>query len=665
MEDETWALVSAIIIGIVLFCVFLGLFSFYRKFRSKNLREKLPGEEVKVPPISESDTNLKSLIDQVWQMPLEQVAFNCNQEAHVILLLHQSLYFLFFMLSVVGLVFLVPTYLAFEEATVGFTKPETNLSFYSMPAICTVLFSLIAYGTALRFLQLALKIESKVHSDINERTVFVEGIPRSLEPAEAKEALTRKLGKFGCIKDLEVPKDYCELYKLENQIELLEKKIEHYRQYEEAYNKRPKVATQCLCFKKKDALHYLQEQTQVLEQRKRECLKGQPNNAGVAFVVFEEPTQATKALYSFFGSFDVYWSFSWFLVKADSPKNIIWENLNVDQRKMKGARLLTTAGFMVLFLFLMTPTVFLNYSGAVLDEVLGNFFLGLIEEFLPAVLLVVYQTVLLPLLISYIVKLEKQVFQTKATMSAMQKFMIFMVVHVFLVPALGMQAFEIIEAFVDDNLERFTEQMLERILDSGFFFTILVVNHAFISNGVFLVQFGRIVNIWLNKRNSVNKREKYLGYQAGEFPFPFNYSMALVVMVIGLSFSVVFPLILPFACLFFGIRYWVMKYNFLCLFYTPKKGSSSAAFVFKAMVGGIVFFQAITSAIFMLTGSVWFVVFGILVFLSSVGVYFAFWWFIDKVVAKQMPAAKTPLSPEDSYKFPIEAEDYSPEYVKS
>jgi len=108
-----------------------------------------------------------------------------------------------------------------------------------------------------------------------------------------------------------------------------------------------------------------------------------------------------------------------------------------------------------------------------------------------------------------------------------------------------------------------------------------------------------------------------------------NYTISLTSFLTVLTFSVVFPLILPIGLLYFSLRYIIQKYNLLCLFAIPKEGLSRVAESSQYFLEfALVFFQLVTSLTFMLSqGQVYYVVGGIfalgtLVLLAAVGVCF-------------------------------------------
>ena len=662
MDDETSGLVSSVVINLVVFLVFILLFTFYRKYRSRNIGAELPGERPKVPPLSESDAELGDLLSRVFKMPLEELDNYCGSEAKVMLLLHKSLFWLTLILCGLAFAVLVPAYASGEGqadsdiGVISFNHIGKDSALLVCPLIMSLVFSGLGYYMAFWFLKKSLQISGEAKKNVSQYTLCIDGVPRNFDSQSLSEQVTQTMQKYGEVLRCYVPKDMCEVYCLEKEIEACEERLEHFKNYQTYKGKRDKVATKMMCCKKVDAIEFYEHKLPELTQKRDALLeKSELPNAGVAFVIFKYPTDVAFALKNFKGQRDELNSFLWELSPADTPQNIIWKNLNVNQRKMKSVRICLSVSFIVLFAFLVTPTAFLNYAEAVLEELgIADLVVGLLGQYLPTILLIVYQSVFLPLVISYVVDTEKHLSESVVTIRAMELFLAFNVIHMLLVPAIGMQAIEIVSKAAEGDTEGFAEFMMTRLTNSGIFFTVLVIGFAFLSNGSLLLAIGRIVSVKLKQSNAVTDKEKILAYEAELFPFPLQYSIGLTGYIIALTFSVIFPLILPFAVVFFGIRYFVLKYDFLCLYFTPQVGSNSAPLIFKSMILGVLMFQIVTGVIFTLTSITFYVVYGFLFLVASVVLYLVSRNLLNRIIHKHLSTSlmENFLEQENLYGFP-------------
>jgi UPF0716 family protein affecting phage T7 exclusion len=118
--------------------------------------------------------------------------------------------------------------------------------------------------------------------------------------------------------------------------------------------------------------------------------------------------------------------------EAPSRKNIIWENLDSNRRSnsIRGC-ILTTVFFFIIF-FLCSGSTFASYVSLLLPGFIANLLGGL----LPAVLVPVYQFVIIPMVIRLIVKLERNHTQGEDANSSMVKFLFLLSMNIFLMPTI-------------------------------------------------------------------------------------------------------------------------------------------------------------------------------------------------------------------------------------
>ena len=98
-------------------------------------------------------------------------------------------------------------------------------------------------------------------------------------------------------------------------------------------------------------------------------------------------------------------------------------------------------------------------------------------------------------------------------------------------------------------------------------------------------------------------RKDYESKNAPVFDFTYEYSRVLSVFSIVLVFSVATPVIIPFGCLFMGVKYWLDKYNLLFVYRVePLAGKNLQGLVlmFIVMILGIT--QLINSGLFLASG---------------------------------------------------------------
>lgn len=101
---------------------------------------------------------------------------------------------------------------------------------------------------------------------------------------------------------------------------------------------------------------------------------------------------------------------------------------------------------------ILTPTSFTVYIGEFLEQLGAKPSVGsALSIYLPSLLLLLYQQIILPLAVTFLVKLEKHHNQAEATNSSLRKFLFYLAFYVFLYPLLGLQFYQIIEMILGSD----------------------------------------------------------------------------------------------------------------------------------------------------------------------------------------------------------------------
>ena len=119
--------------------------------------------------------------------------------------------------------------------------------------------------------------------------------------------------------------------------------------------------------------------------------------------------------------------------------------------------------------------------------------------------------------------------------------------------------------------------------------------------------------------SAVNETEMMLAYEAYEFRWAYEYGVSLSALIIILSFSIAYPLILVAGVCFFTARYWTAKYNLLCFYCTVKTTTADRIprMITNALLFAILIFQSFTCYMLFLSNSITYLSFaGVLIILS-------------------------------------------------
>lgn len=137
-------------------------------------------------------------------------------------------------------------------------------------------------------------------------------------------------------------------------------------------------------------------------------------------------------------------------------------------------------------------------------------------------------------------------------------------------------------------------------IDNSYFFCRYIIQVAFLTNSIQLLGIPPLLARKFRMLIARSEYERVYAFLIKKyFDFGFNYSFALVVFLLTLIFSTTIPLIVPFGCLFFYIKYHFDKYNLIFYYPVEFEGSNTIGeMVIKFMMFGILFFQMCISGLF-------------------------------------------------------------------
>lgn len=221
---------------------------------------------------------------------------------------------------------------------------------------------------------------------------------------------------------------------------------------------------------------------------------------------------------------------------------------------MKYVRMGLTLIFSFIFLFVVTPSFFLKYIDIILSETTyGSFLLGFLNQFLPPILMILYQLVIIPFFVKLFVKFERHVVVSKELVSSFQKFTIFFVFYLFLVPALGLSFMNTIIQFRLGN-ESFVEAMSVGITSAGQYLLTFIIHQTLLSLPIDLLDPGRLISVAIKSKKAITHEQKAKAYDIAEYPWAYQYAIGYTIFMIVICMSIVYPLILSAGLVYFLAR---------------------------------------------------------------------------------------------------------------
>jgi len=309
---------------------------------------------------------------------------------------------------------------------------------------------------------------------------------------------------------------------------------------------------------KVDALNYYQEQEEKsIEKLKSHRVVARAFNCGYGFVICSSKETAETIIRLFPSSLEKNYMecSTWQLQSAPAPRDILWENMGSIPRLTQVLKWVWTILFVVLFMVVLSPPATLATIDSILDYFgVAELVAAMLFQYLPALVIFLFQRVIVPEVIKFMSNHEQHLTNSAVMKSRLEKYLLFNVMFAFIVPLLGLQAVDLVVTFVKEDLSSWNERFADRLQKTGQMFTIYIIHLAFLSNGFDLLQLARILRLQFNLRGKITEQEKMRAYKPDRFNFGYHYAMSLTALLIVLSFSIVYPLIIPFGLLYFFVK---------------------------------------------------------------------------------------------------------------
>lgn len=548
-----------IALDLFLFLVLFGAFALYRKLRSQsvNLSTEI---SVKQPYMNEAEHSAYEIGKKVLNMELEEIYTEMGEWAYVYLSLHRFILFSMIALAVPGTGLLIIYYYGRSDTSLD-TIHVTSISHVInqsdvliVSVVFMVYFSAVVYGFGFKFLLNILRSRSQSHFFNSQDTVImVRGIPKKHNSEYITDVMKNCIGEHFkqsiklvyTVPYLVIP--YKHFVKVKNN----EKKLILLNHDLEMNGESTVIKKKC---KKVDGLTYYEKKrfwnlTKVEETRK----KFLGFNAGVGFIMFTNNVSASNFLKSGFDINHSLISDKWEIMIAPVSHDILWENIGFDRTYALLLKIFLNLTFILIFLVIITPSTFEEQLQIYLDYTgLTQLVVGTLAVSLPGLVLIIYQLIILPPVVNFMVKNEKHIKKHTFVTSSLKKYFFFLLFYTLIFPILGLQFLGVIELFINGNWQF---ELGTKVNYTGELFFVFMIHQAFLKNGFdLLVASKYILSAFKALLLANSQAEKKLCFEAEPFEFDFELAVSLNAFVITCGLSVIFPIILMPALIFFSIR---------------------------------------------------------------------------------------------------------------
>nr|XP_009765631.1 PREDICTED: CSC1-like protein At4g02900 isoform X2 [Nicotiana sylvestris] len=374
------------------------------------------------------------------------------------------------------------------------------------------------------------------------------------------------------------------VYNANKLAELVEKKksfrnwLTYYQtKYERNPVKKPKIKTGFwgLWGKSVDAIDYYMTEIEKLgkeEAEEREKVITDPKAiVPAAFVSFKSRWGAAVCSQTQQSRNSTNWLTEW----APEPRDVYWDNLSIPYIQLAVRRLLMAVALFFLTFFFMIPIGFVQAFASIdgIKKVLP-FLKSLIEMdvvksfvqgFLPGIVLKIF-LILLPMILMTMSKIEGFTSLSSLDRRSASKYHLFVIVNVFFGSIITGAAFQQLQRFLDQSPTEIPKTIGVTLpMKATFFITFIMVDGwagiaAEILRLVPLVMF-HIKNTFLVK----TEHDREQAMDPGSLNFSVSEPRLQLYFLLGLVYSVVTPILLPFIIVFFAFAFMVFRHQVFLL----------------------------------------------------------------------------------------------------
>lgn len=284
---------------------------------------------------------------------------------------------------------------------------------------------------------------------------------------------------------------------------------------------------------------------------------------GIAFLTVNTTDIAKRIIGDFKAKSDKDWSLSY----APSPSDIFWEYLNISASKWYIKWFIVNLILFLFLFFLTTPVLIVNIFNniAMVEKTTDKFkkISPLISEFLPTLLLWTLAS-LLPVIVTFSDKWLSHWTRSKQNYSIMTKTFGYLLFMILILPSMGLTSAQALLEWTLQPKENDTDRWKCIFLpDKGAFFVNYIITAALIGTALELLRFPELI-VYIYQLCIAKSRAETSHIRKSiliEFPFGIHYAWTVLVFTMSTVYSVICPLITPFAMIYICLKHFGDRHN--------------------------------------------------------------------------------------------------------
>ncbi|XP_062023313.1 CSC1-like protein At4g02900 [Rosa rugosa] len=438
-------------------------------------------------------------------------------------------------------------------------------------------------------------------------------------PPDPDESVSEHIEHFFCVNH---PNDYLthqvvyntnKLAKLVARKKSLKNRFVYYQnKYERNPDKsRPTTKTGFLGLlgDKVDAIDYYTTEIEKLseeEKKERERVASDPEAImPAAFVSFKSRWGAAVCAQTQQSSNATIWLTEW----APEPRDIYWRNLSIPYVELNVRKLLMAVAFFVLISFFMIPIALVQTLANIDNLKKALPFLepiiekqqvkSVIQGFLPGIALKIFLAIL-PMILMLMSKIEGYTSLSSLDRRSAAKYYLFILINMFLGNIVAGTAFEQLEEFTSQASSEYLKTIGRTMPMKGTFFITYIMVDGWSGIAAEIIRLVPLALYHFKNTFLVKTEEdREEAMNPGSLAFATNEPRIQFYMLLGLVYSVVTPLLLPFILIFFAFAYVVFRHQIINVY--DQKYESGAAFwprVHMRVIIGLIVSQVLVIGLF-------------------------------------------------------------------
>ncbi|KAF9983038.1 hypothetical protein BGZ75_005480 [Mortierella antarctica] len=301
-----------------------------------------------------------------------------------------------------------------------------------------------------------------------------------------------------------------------------------------------------------------------------------------------------------------------------SPLDVVWKHMNLDTLTKKGRSLISTVAATALVLLWSIPVLFVSTIASVealvefmpflsFMKTLPSWLFGIIQGILPPLFLAILMAIL-PIVLTMMATFEGHVRSSAIQRSLMGKYFFFLVVNVLLISTLSNGFLKTVAKLQDEKFSPLLiiNMLAQELPGASTFFITYALLQSLTGPVMELLQIAPLVLNYLFTTLLAKSPRQIWNVQGrlNSVNYGLLFPPQALMFAIGLVYSTIAPLILPFVAFYFIMYYRVYRHQFLYVYKQPvETGGLAFPIAVRHAYTGIFITEVTVFGIFLLKGT--------------------------------------------------------------